>query len=136
MKNLFGRGKNKKKWFLVGSQFVSCCLLLVCFSFVFSVCKENLLSFFLFITLMDYLFYSGLFFFLFFRSCAVLLHVGLSGLWALNIYVGLIYFNVNRLCGESGCIYFFCDMNQTGVPGFCISFGFLQCQRHVTCKEG
>ena len=65
------------------------------------------------------------FFFFFFRSCAVLLHVGLSGLWALNIYVGLIYFNVNRLCGESGCIYFFCDMNRTGVPGFCISFGFL-----------
>ena len=65
------------------------------------------------------------FFLFFFRPCAVLLHVGLSGLWALKIYVGLIYFNVNRLCGESGCIYFFCDMNRTGVPGFCISFGFL-----------
>ena len=76
---------------------MSCCLLLVCFSFVFSVCKENLLSFFLFITLMDFLFYSGLGFFFFFRPCAVLLHVGLSGLWALKIYVGLIYLDVKAL---------------------------------------
>ena len=51
------------------------------------------------------LFYSGLGFF--FRPCAVLLHVGLSGLWALKIYVGLIYFDKKRLCSESGCIYIF-----------------------------
>ena len=90
---------------------MSCSLLLVCFSFIFSVCKENVLSFFFFITLMDYLFYSGLgfffFFCFFFRPCAVLLHVGLSGLWALKIYVGLIYFDKKRLCSESGCIYIF-----------------------------
>jgi hypothetical protein len=80
---------------------VSCCLLLVCFSFIFSVCKENLLSFF-FVYYADGSFVLEWPNFFYFRPCAVLLHVGLSGLWALKIYVGLIYFDVNRLCGESG----------------------------------
>ena len=78
---------------------MSCCLLLACFSLIFSVCKENLLSsFFLFITLMGHLFYSGLGFH---RPCADVLHVGLSGLWALKkIYVGLIYFDLRLIDRE------------------------------------